>query len=87
MLRYADVISAQVVLSAMGGLARHQLDFSGTSGTVTIGLNAGAGNRIVETIDLSNTARLPYSVECEAVEFTIVPSVSTTVSYCANRVS
>ena len=86
---YKAVISSATVLESPlvpYGRHRHQLDFSGTSGTVQIEIDFGTGRRLIETVDLSDTSRLPFCIEADLEDFCLTPSVSTTLAYFVNEV-
>ena len=90
MLQYTGGLQANTPIELLAGgavprsRASHQFDFSGTSGTVQIELDAYTGYRLLTTIDLTETDREPYVVICEAKSFQITPSVNTTVGYCTS---
>lgn len=65
---------------------RYQFDFTGTTGSVNIEINAGSGYRIYETVDLTALTRLPYSIEIEAKSVKVTPTVNTKMTVCANRI-
>ena len=92
MLQFTDVLTAATPKELFAGedvprsRASHQFDFSGTTGEVTIELDAHTGYRTVTTVYLSNTAREPFVVICEAKSFRLTSTVETTVAYCASKV-
>ena len=85
MLIINQTISAATVITPRNGCARHQLDFSGTTGTVSVELDAGTGFRAIHTVELSKMDRLPLCLELEAVALRITPSVQTTMCYMAEE--
>ena len=68
------------------GRGRHQLDFSGTTGSVAIDVDFGTGYRTIETIDLSDTARLPFCFECAVEKIKVTPTVVCNMAYYFDRV-
>jgi len=65
---------------------RYQFDFTGTTGSVNIEIDAGGGYRIYETVDLTVTTRLPYSIEIEAKSVQVTPTDNIKMTVCANRI-
>ena len=74
----ATVLSSGVVPL---GRVRHQIDFSGTTGSVNIDIDWGNGFRRVETVDLSNSTRLPFCIEGAARDVRITPTIACTLAY------
>lgn len=85
MLIINQTISTTTIITPRNGCARHQLDFSGTTGTVSVELDAGTGFRAIHTVELSEMDRLPLCLELEAIAFRITPSVQTTMCYMAEE--
>ena len=79
----ATVIEAPLVPK---GRVRHQLDFSGNTGSVTVEADFGTGYRTIETIDCTDTARVPYCLEAAVLKFRLTPSASKTMSYHCSEV-
>lgn len=69
------------------GLCRHQLDFgTATTGAYTINVDFGTGARGVETVDMTDSERLPYTVEAVVKAIQAVPAGVTgdvSISYIA----
>ena len=65
------------------GFAKHQFVFTGSSGTVLIEADMGAGYQTLVTVDLTKADNRPYVKEAEIFAFRITPSVVTTMAYCA----
>lgn len=68
------------------GRVRHQLDFSGTTGSVAIEVDFGTGYRTIETVDLTLVERLPFCFECAAENIRVTPTVSCNMAYYFDRV-
>ena len=89
MLQFSETINSATTLLAGREVpksrASHQFDFSGTTGNVTIELDAYTGYRLIETVDLTKADREPFVVVCEARAFRVTPSVSTTLAYCTTH--
>ena len=79
----ATELAANVVPQGRG---RHQLDFSGTAGSVEIAVDFGTGYRVIETIDLTDTARLPFCFECAVEKIKVTPTVVCNMAYYFDRV-
>lgn len=83
-------ISAATVLESPivpKGRQRHQLDFSGTTGTVTIEVDFGTGYRTVEVVDLTVLDRVPYCLEAAVLKFRITPSAQCNMAYQVSAVA
>ena len=81
---YTATIAAATVLESPlvpKGRVRHQLDFSGTTGTITIEADFGTGYRTIEVIDLTVLDRVPYCLEAAVLKFRITPSASRNMAY------
>lgn len=86
---YIAVIAAATVLEpplVPKGRCRHQLDFSGTTGSVVVEIDFGSGYRTITTVDCTDTARLPFCFECAVTKIRVTPSVSRTLAYYVNQV-
>lgn len=68
------------------GRVRHQLDFSGTTGSVAIAVDFGTGYRTINTVDLTLIDRLPFCFECAAEKIRVTPTVSCDLAYYFDRV-
>jgi hypothetical protein len=68
------------------GVARHQLAFSGSTGTVLVEINAGVGYQSIKTIDLTDATRLPFTFECEVQAIRVSPSVVVDMAYSAQEI-
>lgn len=79
----ATELAASVVPKGRG---RHQLDFSGTTGSVDIDIDCGTGHRTVQTIDLTETTRMPFCFECAVEKIKITPTVVCNMAYYFDRV-
>ena len=67
------------------GRVRHQLDFSGTTGSVEIAVDCGTGYRAIQTIDLTDVARLPFCFECAVEKIRVTPTVACNMAYFFDR--
>ena len=68
------------------GRGRHQLDFSGTTGSVEIAVDFGTGYRAIETVDLTDATRLPFCFECAVEKIKVTPTVVCNMAYYFDRV-
>ena len=75
-----------VVVNGSSANVRWQFDFTGSTGSVNIEADAGAGFRIYDTILLTDLNRLPYVLEGEFKQFRITATVACDCYICANRV-
>lgn len=69
------------------GRARHQVDVSGSAGSVDVSVDFGTGFRTVHTIDLSDTARLPFAFEAAIKGLRLTSTVAETFAYHAEGVA
>lgn len=69
------------------GFAKHQFAFTGSTGTVLIEGDLGAGYQTLLTLDLTKADNRPYVIEAEILAFRITPSVVTTMAYCAQELA
>ena len=79
----ATELDANVVPQGRG---RHQLDFSGSTGSVAIAVDFGTGYRTINTVDLTLMDRLPFCFECAAEKIRVTPTVSCDLAYYFDRV-
>ena len=68
------------------GRVRHQLDFSGTTGSVDIAVDCGTGYRTIQTIYLTDTTRLPFCFECAIEKLKVTPTVVCNMAYYFDQV-
>ena len=78
----ATELAAAVVPQGRG---RHQLDFSGTTGSVAIAIDCGTGYRTIQTIDLTALDRLPFCFECAVEKIRVTPTVVCNMAYFFDR--
>lgn len=67
--------------------ARYQIECNNASktGTATVEINFGAGFRTMKTIDLTDAARTPYTIEADIVAIKITPSQEMILAVSAER--
>jgi hypothetical protein len=86
-----QTIAAATVLDTSGpimnGKGRYQIELdNGThTGTATIEVDFGAGYRTLETVDLTDTIRIPWVIEAEVLKMRITPSASMTLAVAWER--
>lgn len=91
MPEYTEVISAAKTLDGPSFFfdekGYYQFDFknAGNAGTAAIEIDFGAGLRLVETVDLTDVARDPFSVVGKVNSAKITPSQEMTMSVYRER--
>lgn len=87
---YKATISAATVLEeplVATGRQRHQIDCSGTTGTLQIEIDFGTGYRTVTTLDLTDLARVPFCIEASIEKIRLTPSAEVLIAYFVDEVS
>lgn len=91
MPEYTEVISAAKTLDGttffFDEKGYYQFDFknAGNAGTAAIEIDFGAGLRLVETVDLTDVARDPFSVVGKVKSARVTPSEEMTMSVYRER--
>lgn len=91
MPEYSATISAATVLPGTSYFydekGYYQFDFknAGNAGTAQIEIDFGAGLRLVETVDLTDVARDPFSVVGKVKSAKVTPSQEMTMSVYRER--
>ena len=67
--------------------ARYQVECHNATatGTATVEVNFGAGYRLMKTIDLTDVARAPFTIEADIVAIKVTPSQEMTLALSAER--
>ena len=91
MPEYTEVISAAKTLDGttffFDEKGYYQFDFknAGNAGTAAIEIDFGAGLRLVETVDLTDVARDPFSVVGKVKSAKVAPSQEMTMAVYRER--
>lgn len=86
-----QTISAAIILSKPNDIfdnrARYQVECHNATatGTATVEVNFGAGYRLLKTIDLTDVARAPFTVEADVVAIKVTPSQEMILALSAER--
>ena len=87
----SQTITAATVLSKPDDIfdnrARYQIDCDNAAdtGTATVEVDFGGGYRTLTTIDLTDTARVPWTIEADIHKIRITPSQEMTLALSAER--
>ena len=67
--------------------ARYQVECHNATatGTATVEVNFGAGYRLMKTIDLTDVARAPFTIEADIVAIKVTPSQEMTLALSSER--
>ena len=67
--------------------ARYQVECNnaGATGTATVEIDFGAGYRLMKTIDLTDVARAPFTIEADIVAIKVTPSQEMVLAVSAER--
>ena len=67
--------------------ARYQIELENATGTGTasIEINFGSGYRTMKEVDLTETDRIPYTIEADIVAIRVTPSEEMILSHSAER--
>ena len=67
--------------------ARYQVECHNATatGTATVEVNFGAGYRLMKTIDLTDVARAPFTIEADIVAIKVTPSQEMVLAVSAER--
>jgi hypothetical protein len=86
-MRYAATITAAKVLEKpeeiLEGFGRYQVEVNNATatGSATIEVDFGAGYRLMETTDLTDASRVPFTVEGHVQKIRVAPSESMFLSF------